>query len=265
MNREPDVLSSDDDEPGFWPASGRKAARQLVLDLGHVPSHAETDFVTGPGNEIAYRHIMSYPAWPSPLTLLSGPPKSGKSHLAAIWAERASARAATPETIEALAGSPDPRPVLVEDADTGRFPESGLFHLLNHAIRSGRAVLMTAQTAPLSWPLRTEDARSRVRLALNITMAPPDDILLSQMFLKLFSDRQIAVEPGLISYLVKRMERAPNEAVALVEAMDRIALSRGSAITRAVAAEAIAMRASTHARENEDHNESDKEHSEHHG
>lgn len=257
MSRKPEA---ENDEPAFWHAELPAAARQLVLDLGHTPSHAETDFVVAPGNEMAYRHIMSFPNWPTPLALLLGPAKSGKSHLAAIWVERSGARVAAPGDLEALAGSPDQRPVLVEDADRGRYPESGLFHLLNQSIHSGRPVLMTAQREPRDWPLKTEDARSRVRLAFSLFMAPPDDTLLSQMFVKLFSDRQIAVEPGLVSYLVRRMERAPNEAVALVEVMDRLALSRGKAVTRAVAAEAIAIRAGMHTGQDEQNKESTNDH-----
>jgi len=41
---------------------------------------------------------------------------------------------------------------------------------------------------------------------------------------------------------VARMERSPAEAVALAELMDRMALERGMAITRAIAAEALARR-----------------------
>jgi len=73
-------------------------------------------------------------------------------------------------------------------------------------------------------------------------MALSDDIQLSQMFVKLFQDRQVSVDPRTIAYLVARMERAPGEAVALVEAMDRMALERGVPITRAIASEALARR-----------------------
>jgi hypothetical protein len=38
------------------------------------------------------------------------------------------------------------------------------------------------------------------------------------------------------------MERSPEEAVILVELLDRLAMARGTAITRAVAAEALALR-----------------------
>ena len=44
---------------------------QLPLDLGHTPSHAQADFMVGEGNELAYAHVLAYPNWPGPLTLLT--------------------------------------------------------------------------------------------------------------------------------------------------------------------------------------------------
>jgi chromosomal replication initiation ATPase DnaA len=69
-----------------------------------------------------------------------------------------------------------------------------------------------------------------------------DDIQLSQMFVKLFGDRQVTVDPRIIAFLVARMERSPEEAVALAALIDRMALERGTAITRAIASEALRQR-----------------------
>ncbi len=65
---------------------------------------------------------------------------------------------------------------------------------------------------------------------------------LSQMLVKLFSDRQMNVDPKVVSYLVTRMERSPQEAVALVTLIDRLTLSRRSAVTRTIAADALSQR-----------------------
>ena len=62
---------------------------QLPFDYGHEPSHLEDDFIEGDGNRLALAHIRAFPNWPGPLTLVEGPAKSGKSHLARIWAGRA--------------------------------------------------------------------------------------------------------------------------------------------------------------------------------
>jgi chromosomal replication initiation ATPase DnaA len=176
------------------------------------------------------------------LTLIEGPAKSGKSHLARIWADRAGARMAVAGELEALAGEGGRAALVIEDVDRAGFDEDALFHLLNQAIRDGRPMLMTAREAVANWPFETDDLKSRARLAAHFAVAVTDDIQLSQMFVKLFGDRQVTVDPKIISYLVARMERSPEEAVALADLVDRIALSRGTAITRSVAAAALAER-----------------------
>lgn len=218
------------------------AKEQLVLELGHVEAQSEDDFMVCEGNELAFEHVMAFPDWPAPLTLLVGPPKSGKSHLARIWVARAQALVAEPEGVEALAAAGGRQPVLIEDADRAGYDEVGLFHLLNQSMRDDRPLLLTAQTPVAEWPYRTNDVKSRARLAAHFSLTAPDDILLSQMFVKLFADRQLSVDPKVISYLVGRMERSSEEVVALVELLDRLSLSRGRAITRTIAAEALNIR-----------------------
>jgi chromosomal replication initiation ATPase DnaA len=72
-----------------------------------------------------------------------------------------------------------------------------------------------------------------------------------QIFVKLFRDRQVDVDPDVLVYVLGRMERSPAEAVALVELMDRIALSKGKPITRGTAADALGIRADLQARDTE--------------
>jgi len=211
-------------------------SRQLALELGHTPSLIEADFIIGDSNKLAFQHVAAWPDWAGPFALVTGPAKSGKSHLAGIWMERSGAKPANPADM--AAGGHD-GPVLIEDADRAGYDEAELFGMLNQCLQQGRSVLMTARAEPGNWPYATDDVNSRVRLAAHFRLNPPTDIELSQMFVKLFADRQVSVDPKVIAYLVTRMERAHETAVALVEAMDDLALSRGSAITRRVAAEAL--------------------------
>jgi chromosomal replication initiation ATPase DnaA len=215
---------------------------QLPLEFVHAPSLAEGDFVVGEGNRMAYAHILAYPEWPGPLTLIVGPPKTGKSHLARIFADRAGALAAGPDDLAALARSGATTPLVIEDVDRDAYDEAALFHLLNQSMRDRRPILMTAREPIAAWPYRTDDVRSRARLAAHFSVTPADDSQLSQMLVKLYADRQVSVDPRVIAYLVARMERSPAEAVALVEVTDRLALARGTAITRAVATEALIQR-----------------------
>jgi len=217
---------------------------QLPLEFDHVASHDEADFVVGEGNRLAYLHLLAWPDWPGPLTLLVGPPKSGKSHLGRIWAARSGAAAPARGEVEARASEGGTQPLLIEDIDQQGYDEQALFHLLNQSMRDGRPLLMTARAPVAAWPYATDDLKSRARLAMLLQVEPATDAELSQMLVKLFADRQIAVDPRIIGYIVPRMERSPAEAVAMAELLDRLALSRGTAITRRVAAEALRQRRS---------------------
>jgi chromosomal replication initiation ATPase DnaA len=216
---------------------------QLALEWGHTPSHAEEDLIVGEGNALALAHINEYPNWPTPpWTLLQGPAKAGKSHLARIWAERAGAEVPEIGALEELSRAGGTSPLVLEDVDRAGYDEAALFHLLNQSMRDGRPLLLTAREAVANWPFETDDLKSRARLAAHFAVATSDDIQLSQMFVKLFGDRQVAVDPKIIAYLVARMERSPEEAVTLVGMMDGMAMARGTAITRTIAAEALALR-----------------------
>lgn len=216
--------------------------RQLPLEFVHEPSHAEDDYLVGAGNALAYARIEAWPHWPDGVTMLIGPTSSGKSHVARIFAERSGALLVTPETIAAVASAHGNEPLVLEDVDRLDYNEDDLFHLLNQAMRGDRTLLLTAREVVAKWDLRTDDVRSRIRRAPVFTLEISDDIALSQIFVKLFGDRQITVDPKIIGYVVPRMERSPEEAERLVDLMDKLALAKGSAITRAIAGEALAVR-----------------------
>lgn len=243
--RNPRNSASNGPQPGSGASLPDTAAGQLTLDLGHTPSHAEDDFIVNPGNALAFEHIVAYPAWPGPLTLITGSAKSGKSHLARIWGERAGAISVSAGAVATFAGEGGTQPLLVEDTDSAGYDENALFHLLNQSMRDIRPLLMTARTPVDQWPYQKDDLLSRARLAAHFSVESPDDIQLSHMLVKLFADRQIAIDPKVVSYLVARMERSTEEAVRLVEIMDKLALTRRGPVTRSVAADALAMRTKT--------------------
>ncbi len=228
--------------PVTLPANPEQPKGQLTLELGHTPAQGEADFLVGEGNALAHGRIMAFPHWPDPVTLVTGPAKSGKSHLARIFADRSGARFAGIDDLEFLATEGSTLPVIVEDVDRLDYDEAGLFHLLNQSMRQQRPLLLTAREEVANWPLATDDVRSRVRRATAYALELTDDIQLSQMFVKLFGDRQIRVDPKIIGYLVARMERSAEEVVTLADLMDRLALAKGTAITRSIAADALNRR-----------------------
>jgi len=211
--------------------------RQLAFALDHSESFARDDFLTGPSNETALALIERWPDWPSRMMLLVGPEGSGKSHLAAIWARMAGARVAAARTLDSAAvpAALATGALVLEGLGPNAFDERALFHLINLMREEGAFVLATARSAPASWQLELPDLASRLRLAPVINLAAPDDALLRALIVKLFADRQLAVDENVVVYLATRIERSFAGARAAVEALDREALRLQRPVTRALA------------------------------
>lgn len=193
-------------------------------------------------NKTALRLVESWPDWPSPVVLVTGPAGSGKTHLAHIWAGRAGARIVEGQGLE-LATLPDIRAgsaLAVEDVDAGPIPEAPLFHLMNRVKEVGASLLLTARVPAETWPVGLPDLRSRLRVATPAALGPPDDELLRQVLVKLFADRQLMIDKPVVDYLIVRMERSLSFAVHLVRALDEAALAAGRGITRQMAAGVLA-------------------------
>ncbi|HTR12442.1 MAG TPA: DnaA/Hda family protein [Roseiarcus sp.] len=208
--------------------------RQLTLNLPHSPSFARDDFLVAPSNREAFAAIDAWPRWPARMLLLVGPEGSGKSHLAALWAEKAAALTVSPPE-PAGSGVAEAPAFLIEDADRVGEAEVRLFHLLNAALQTKAWVLLTARTAPDAWGLKLPDLLSRLRLAPVARLETPDLELTEGVLVKLFSDRQLQVEPRVVSYIAMRIERSLGAARQLVDLLDREALAQGRRVSRTIA------------------------------
>ena len=94
----------------------------------------------------------------------------------------------------------------------------------------------------MSWPVTLPDLRSRLKAATMVEIGEPDDELLAQVLVKLFSDRQLTVDDKIISFIVARMDRSLDSAQTIVEHMDHLALARGVRISRSLASEVLKIR-----------------------
>lgn len=213
--------------------------RQLVLALDHAVSFAREDFLGGPSNASALTLIERWPDWPDRIMALVGPEGSGKSHLAAIWAEMTGARVLAakllPETD--LPSAFATGALVVEDLDPTDLDERALFHLINLAKEERAYVLLTSRLALAGFPVAIRDLASRLRAVPSVALAPPDDDLLRLLIVKLAADRQINVDEPLVNYLAIRIERSFAAAHAAVVRLDEEAMRQHRPVTRALAAE----------------------------
>jgi chromosomal replication initiation ATPase DnaA len=218
--------------------------KQLTFELAlPPPTFSREDFVVGDGNREALAWLDRWPDWPAPALALSGPAGSGKTHLGRIWAARAGAAVLDAPDLEGksvpdLTALAKAHPaILVDHAD--RAPDRALFHLYN-LMREQRAhLLLVAQLPPAHWRIALPDLASRLRAAPAIAVAPPDDELLGSIILKQLGDRQLHAGPGVVQYLVARMERSAEAARRVVAALDQRALSERREIDRRLAADVL--------------------------
>ncbi|MBX2834942.1 MAG: DNA replication protein [Micavibrio sp.] len=220
-------------------------AEQIPLDFAGRSALGREDFLIGPSNADAVAWIDRWPDWPAPLLIINGPVASGKSHLAAVWSEQADAvnvpAAALHEISAEQTASMGDRVVIdgIDLAIGWREAETTLFHLYNIFKEEQRSFLVTTRLNVSVADFAIADLASRMRAAPNATIRAPDDILLGSVLIKLFSDRQLSVGNDVIKYILPRMERSFAAARALVERMDKIALSRKKGVSIALAREAL--------------------------
>jgi chromosomal replication initiation ATPase DnaA len=190
---------------------------QLVLPLETRSATGRADFIVAPGNASAVAFIDSFPNWPAPAAVLHGPPASGKSHLAAVWAQKAGA--AVIEATALDANIPDGA-LVVENVAPG-VAEAPLFAL----IERGAPLLLTSQAAPADWPVVLPDLVSRTRALLGFALWAPDDALLMGLAVKLFADRQLAVPESVVSHMIASLERSPGAIRDFIARADAAALA----------------------------------------
>jgi chromosomal replication initiation ATPase DnaA len=215
--------------------------RQLALALDHAESFAREDFLSSSCNEAALALVDRWPDWAARTFALVGPEGSGKSHLAAIWAGESGARflAARSLATARLPAALTTGALVVEDIAAGQFDERALFHLLNLAGEEGAFVLLTARTLPAGWTVAIADLASRLKAVPVVALTTPDDALLRGVLVKLFADRQVAVDESLVGFLTKRIERSVAGARRVVDELDREAMRQQRPLTRALAAEIL--------------------------
>jgi chromosomal replication initiation ATPase DnaA len=213
----------------------------LAFALPHAESLSRDNFLEGPANAEALGLIDCWPDWPNRVMLLVGPEGSGKSHLAAIWAEEAGARSTMAHALTAAAvpGALATGALVVEDLTAGNFDDRALFHLLNLARQEEAYVLITARLAPSAMEVDLRDLRSRLRAVPVVHLMPPDDGLFRALIVKFCADRQLSIDESVVSYLASRIERSFAAARRTVALLDAEALRLGRPVTRALAAELL--------------------------
>lgn len=172
----------------------------------------------GNDNRAVLEALQVAQTWPFRTAVLSGPPRSGKSLIAALFTESEQGDA-------------------IDDAD--RIDETELFHRWNRAQENAVPLLLVRSSAEGEWQIRLPDLASRIGAALPLTIGTPDDEQLSQLIAIHAEQRALVLGPDAAEYLVPRCERSHLAVERLVETIDRLSLERKVAPTLGIWREAL--------------------------
>ena len=240
--REASTAPIADDGPGAAPL------RQLALPFAHRPKFARADFIAAPSNAaaLAWLDRDGGAQWPDHRLALWGDAGCGKTHLLQVWARDHDALLLPGTALRGLTALPGQAAggiapgrvaggIAVDDADTAT-DERALLHLLNAAREQGMPILLAGRQAPSRWPVALPDLASRLRATVAVALGRPEETLLRILLLRLLAERQLAVTPPVVEWLLLRLPRRADAMREAAQRLDHAALASGTAVTRALAA-----------------------------
>ncbi|MBU6234673.1 MAG: DNA replication protein [Alphaproteobacteria bacterium] len=196
-------------------------AHQIPMSFPHSASMAREDFLVSECNRDALAWIDRWPYWNAPALYIYGPEGSGKSHLANIWAATVGAKGQVVDGLDTILGN--------------RPEEEALFHLYNRVRQTPGSLLITG-TKPLALcRFEIPDLASRLKSCPQVALGLPDEDLLRMLLVKLFSDRQMRIDAGVIEYCVARMERSFAAARDVVDSLDKMSMVEKRPVTTGMA------------------------------
>jgi chromosomal replication initiation ATPase DnaA len=215
------------------------ATGQLILRFPPNRRLAAADFLHAPCNAAALTWLARTQDWPNRRLALWGEAGNGKTHLMHIWAGRVGAALLSGPSLHGLPELPPCGGVALDEADETA-DEAALLHLLNATYEADLPVLMAGRAPPSRWKTSLPDLASRLRAVSSVEIGAPDDELLRALLVRHVKEHQLVVPEAVHEWLLVRLPRTPATLREAVERLDEAQLVRGSAITRALAASALA-------------------------
>lgn len=190
--------------------------QQLGLPFGWPGELPLAQFFVTDANRAAVRHLESPGTWPVMTTLLTGPRKSGRSLLARGVAAKLGGR-------------------VFDNAPS--HDEEEIFHAWNQAQATRRPLILIADEAV--WRVGLPDLASRIAATPRVSIGRPDDELFAALLVKLLAARGLTPPPGLVRYLLPRVEPSYVMIGRVVEALDEYLLCSRARLSVPIARRAL--------------------------
>ena len=194
------------------------AMRQISLPFDRPDRASGEDFLVSDANRIAVRHQENWREWPLSISVLSGPPLSGRSTLGRHFVAQSGG-------------------TMIDDAQ-GQ-DEQALFNAWNDAQTARRPLLLIADAPPAQWQVALPDLRSRLAAAPHVALEQPDEALARALIERSLASAGASYAADLPQWLLRRIERSYAAIAAVTRLLDEAALSSGRKISAAMAKDVL--------------------------
>lgn len=191
---------------------------QISLPFEWPGQGTDGDFLVSDANRIAVRHLEGWRDWPLAISVLTGPPMSGRSTLGRRFAAMSGGR-------------------VIDDAE-GQ-DEQMLFNAWNEAQTNRRPLLLIGRTAPMLWTVALPDLRSRLAAAPHVAITEPDEPLARALVEAALAHMGAHYAADLPDWLLRRIERSYGAIARVTRLLNEAALSSGRKISVAMAKESL--------------------------
>ena len=213
-----------------------KKSEQLYFEMPNLRLLGIQDYIITNSNNLAFDLILKIYKDKEVIGIISGPPYSGKSHLSKILLDLMSDKRCLlvdkiQDNLLKKINSNDL--IIIENIDTVRFDssEENLFHIINIVRQNKKKLLLTSRMPIASIDIDLKDLRSRLDAIFEAKIKEPDDKLMEYIIVKIFNDRQIAANPKIVSYLMKRLDRSYEGINKFLDLIDNFSLEKGKRIS----------------------------------
>ena len=204
---------------------------QLIFKFPFKTNYFQEDFYVSENNFEAYKLIENWPKWPSRFINIFGPSGCGKTHLANILNKKISSFfIKSSELNNKNISNVKVKECLIIDEYTNNIEEKLFYSILNQSHLSNQYIILNSLKPVQSFEVNLNDLKSRLSSFVNIGIDLPTDELIKVIISKNFSDKQVRIEPKLLEYIIKNIDRSYEAIFDLTNKLDDFSLSAGKSI-----------------------------------
>ena len=199
------------------------------------------NFCLSKKNYLAFNLISAWPKWSIKNVLIYGPKSSGKTLICSIWKSKAKAEIIYPgllkkKNIGEIEKIKKGSSLIFEDIDilinSKIVDEEMILFLFNILKEKECFFIFTSSKNPKQMNLSLADLRSRLYSSMIVELESPDDDLIKKIIQTKLRQKQITISNENINFLIKRINRDYNAAIAVSELIDKQSMVSKSNISK---------------------------------